>query len=155
VTRPPRRAGWELGVGLLAASRALFDELHARLAAQGHPDLRPAHGYAFQALGAEGATASELARRLGVTKQAAGKMAGELESLGYVTRAADARDARRRPLVLTARGADALERSVVVFDELRDEWACRAGAAELARAAEALDVLTDLYGRPGALRPVW
>jgi len=155
VTTPPRRAGWELGVGLLAASRALFDELHARLAAQGHPDLRPAHGYAFRAIGAEGATASELARRLGVTKQAAGKMAVELEALGYVTRAADPRDARRRPLVLTARGADALERSAAVFDELRDEWARRAGAAELERAADALELLTDLYGRPGALRPVW
>ncbi len=149
------RAGWELGVGLLAASRALFDELHARLAAEGHPDLRPAHGYAFQAIGSDGATASELARRLGVTKQAAGKMAAELEALGYVTRAADAQDARRRPLALTPRGADALARSAVILDELRDEWARRAGAAELERAADALALLVKLYGRGGSLRPVW
>jgi len=155
VTSAPRRAGWELGVELLAASRALFDELHARLAAQGHPDLRPAHGYAFRAIGAEGATASELARGLGVTKQAAGKMAAELAALGYVTRPLDPHDARRRPLVLTARGGDALERSAAIFDELRDEWARRAGAAELERTADALKLLTDLYGRPGALRPVW
>lgn len=150
----PGRAGWELGVGLLAASRALFDELHARLAARGHPDLRPAHGYAFQAIGS-GATASELARRLGVTKQAAGKMAAELEALGYVTREADAQDARRRPLLLTPRGVDALECSVAVFDDLRDEWARRVGAAELERAADALELLAELYGRGGSLRPVW
>lgn len=82
-------------------------------------------------------------------------MAAELEALGYVTRAADARDARRRPLVLTARGVDALERSAAVFDELRDEWAHCAGAAELERTAEALAALTELYGGPGALRPLW
>lgn len=144
-----------MGIALLAASRALFDELHSRLAEQGHPDLRPAHGYAFQAIGGAGATASEIARRLGVTKQAAGKMVTELEALGYVTRAADAHDARRRPLILTAHGVDALERSAAVFDELRDEWARHAGAAELERAAAALDLLTGLYGRPGAVRPVW
>lgn len=142
-------------MGLLAASRAIFDELHARLAEQGHPDLRPAHGYAFQVIGDAGATASELARRLGVTKQAAGKMVTELETLGYITRAADARDARRRPLALTASGVDALERSAAVFDELREEWARRAGTAELERSADALDALIDLYGRPGTLRPVW
>lgn len=142
-------------MGLLAASRALFDELHERLAEQGHPDLRSAHGYAFQAIGADGATASELARCLGVSKQAAGKMAAELVTLGYVIRATDPRDARRRPLVLTARGVDALERSAAVLDELRDEWARRTGAAELERAADALELLASLYGRPGSLRPVW
>ena len=46
--------------------------------------MRPAHGYAFQAIGAYGATATELGRRLGVTKQAAGQMVDELVRLGYV-----------------------------------------------------------------------
>lgn len=48
-------------------------------------------------------------------------MAAELEALGYVTRPLDPHDARRRPLVLTARGGDALQRSAAIFDELRDE----------------------------------
>ena len=50
--------GWLLGVQLLFASRALFDELHRRLAAAGHNRLRPPHGFLFQALGPDGATAS-------------------------------------------------------------------------------------------------
>ncbi|HXO23629.1 MAG TPA: hypothetical protein VN870_03555, partial [Streptosporangiaceae bacterium] len=33
-------------------------ELHAELARRGHPDLRPAHGFALQAIGPSGATAT-------------------------------------------------------------------------------------------------
>lgn len=149
------REGWELGVGLLAAARALFDELHRRLAEQGHADLRPAHGYAFQAMGASGATASELAARLRISKQAAGQMTAELERLGYVRRRTDSADARRRPLVLTARGVDALSRSEAILADLRREWASRAGASSLDEAAATLDRLVELYGQEGNLRPVW
>jgi DNA-binding MarR family transcriptional regulator len=38
----------------------------------------------MQAIGLDGATASELGRRLGISKQAAGKTAERLEALGYV-----------------------------------------------------------------------
>lgn len=149
------REGWELGVGLLMAARALFDELHRRLAEQGHPDLRPAHGYAFQAMSPSGATASELAGRLHISKQAAGQMAAELERLGYVRRDSDSRDARRRPLVLTPRGEDALSRSQAIFADLKHEWAARAGASNVEQAAATLDALMELYGQEGGLRPVW
>ena len=39
---------------ILRAGRAAIDELHRRLAQRGHPDVRPAHGYAFQAIGRGG-----------------------------------------------------------------------------------------------------
>ena len=149
-----RREGWELGVGLLMAARALFDELHRRLAEQGHAELRPAHGYAFQAISPSGATASELAGRLHITKQAAGQMAAELERLGYLRRGSDSDDARRRPLVLTARGRDALSRSQSILADLRREWVARAGASSVDEAAATLEALVDLYGE-GKLRPVW
>jgi hypothetical protein len=55
---------------LLAGFRTLIDQLHGELARRGHPHLRPAHGFTMQAIGLEGATASELGRRLGVSKQA-------------------------------------------------------------------------------------
>jgi DNA-binding MarR family transcriptional regulator len=151
----PPREGWELGVGLLMAAGALFDELHRRLAEHGHADLRPAHGYAFQAMGSTGATTSELAGRLHVTKQAAGQMAAELERRGYVRRGTDPADARRRPLVLTTRGVDALSRSAAIFADLQREWAARAGGSNVEEAATTLDALVELYGQDGRLRPVW
>ena len=40
----------------------------------------------------------------------------------YVKRGSDPRDARRKVILLTARGEDMLRRSVRIFDALRAEW---------------------------------
>jgi DNA-binding MarR family transcriptional regulator len=128
--------GWVLPLLLFGGFRTLVDRLHAELAQQGHPDLRPAHGFAMQAIGRGGATATELGRRLGVSKQAAGKTVDRLIELGYAERGADAADARRKLVRLTPRGYDALARSAAVFEQLRAEWAERLGV-ERVRALEA------------------
>src|SRR4051794_4157947 len=112
-TDPP---GFELPLRLLLGFRVLIDGLHAELARQGHPDVRPAHGFVLQAVGRHGTTAVELGRRLGVTKQAAAKHVEALERLGYLRRAADAADARRKLIRLTDRGVDCLARSARIFD---------------------------------------
>ncbi|MER7546532.1 MarR family winged helix-turn-helix transcriptional regulator [Actinomadura sp.] len=127
--------GFELPLRLFLAFRVIIDELHAELARQGHPDLRPMHGFVFQAIGPDGTTAVELGRRLGVSKQAAGKMVESLERAGYVERAADPRDARRKIVRLTARGTDSLVRAAQIFDRIRDDWV-RALGADRVRALE-------------------
>ncbi|GAA2421367.1 MarR family winged helix-turn-helix transcriptional regulator [Streptomyces pulveraceus] len=121
-------AGFELPLLLFAGFRSLIDELHRDLAEQGHADVRPAYGYALQAVGRDGATASEIGRRLGVSKQAAGKTVERLEGLGYVERVDDPRDGRRKLVRLTARGVDVLVRSAEGFDRLRARWAEALGA---------------------------
>lgn len=136
---------------ILRAGRAAIDELHRRLAQRGHPDVRPAHGYAFQAVGREGTTAGELGQRLGVTKQAAGQMVDELVRLGYVDRTPDPGDGRRRLVTLTPRGFDCLRASAEIFDELLAEW--RAQGDDVDAAITALGGVTELYG--GGLRPIW
>lgn len=134
--------GFELPLLLLAGFRTLIDELHARLAAEGHPGLRPATGFAMQAIGPRGATATEIAARLGVTKQAAGKTIDGLERVGYARREADPADGRRKLVVLTDRGRDALARSAQIFDDLRDEWAAQLGTERLQRLANDLRAVT-------------
>jgi DNA-binding MarR family transcriptional regulator len=123
--------GYELPLLLFAGFRSLVDQLHAELARQGHPDVRPAYGFAMQAIGHEGATASDLGRRLGISKQAAGKTVDRLEHLGYAQRVDDERDARRKLVKLTPRGVDALTRSAEIFDDLRAQWAKTVGAPRL------------------------
>src|SRR5271165_5550445 len=88
--------GFELPLLLFAAFRGIIDQLHAELARQGHPDVRPAYGFAMQAIGIDGATATEVGRRLGISKQAAGKTIDRLGELGYAERADDPADGRRR-----------------------------------------------------------
>ncbi|MEU1836152.1 MarR family winged helix-turn-helix transcriptional regulator [Micromonospora chersina] len=128
----PDRPGFVLPLLLLAGFRTLIDDLHAELARQGHPELRPAHGFVLQAVGAAGTTASDLGQRLGVSKQAAGKTVDRLVALGYLERADDPADARRKLVRMTAKGHDGLRRSAVVFDELRDRWAATLGPERVA-----------------------
>ena len=132
------RPGFELPLLLLAGFRALIDELHAELARQGHPHVRPVHGFAMQAIGPGGATASEVGRRLGVSKQAAGKTIDRLEELGYAERVDDPADGRRKLVRLTGRGIDSLDRSAVIFDGLRARWAAALGPGRLADLEDAL-----------------
>ncbi len=116
---------------LFAGFRTLIDRMHAELAKQGHPDLRPAYGFAMQAVGLHGATAGEVAGRLGISKQAAGKTIDRLTALGYATRAQDPADARRKLIHLTPHGLDCLSRSVAIFDRLRTEWITALGEQRL------------------------
>jgi DNA-binding MarR family transcriptional regulator len=115
--------GFELPLLLLAGFRTLIDQLHTELAARGHPDMRPVHGFAMQAIGTGGTTSGELGRRLGVSKQAAGKTVDRLAEIGYVDRRSDPADGRRKLVRLTPHGIDALLLSARIFDELHAEWA--------------------------------
>jgi DNA-binding MarR family transcriptional regulator len=145
--RPPAAVpGYELPLLLFANFRGIIDELHAELARQGHPDVRPAYGFAMQAIGRDGATASELGRRLGVSKQAAGKTVDRLEHLGYAERIDDAADARRKLVRLTPRGIDSLMRSAAIFDELRARWAASLGAERLESVEDALRAMAPASG---------
>lgn len=126
-----RTYGFELPMLLFAGFRSIIDELHAGLARRGHPDLRPAHGFALQAIGLSGATATETGRRLGISKQAAGKTIDRLEELGYVQRSGDESDRRRKLARLTPRGIAALGMSAMIFNDIRSRWEDTLGAARL------------------------
>jgi DNA-binding MarR family transcriptional regulator len=117
--------GYELPLLLFAGFRSIIDELHVELARRGHQDMRPAHGFAMQAIGFSGATATatEVGRRLGISKQAAGKTVERLEALGYVQRAGDGLDRRRKLVRLTPRGIEALTLSAEIFTDIRARWA--------------------------------
>src|ERR1700722_3540959 len=116
-------AGYELPLLLFAGFRSIIDEPHAELARRGHQDMRPAHGFAMQAIGINGATATEVGRRLGISKQGAGKTVERLEALGYVQRAGDGRGRGRKLVRLAPRGIEALTLSAEIFTDIRARWA--------------------------------
>jgi DNA-binding MarR family transcriptional regulator len=125
------RQGFELPLLLAGAFRALVDALHDELAARGHPDARPLHGFALQAVGPDGATVSELARRLGVTKQAAAKTATALEGLGYLHREPHPLDGRAVQLRRSPHGEEMLSLSAEIFARLRAQRADELGPRRL------------------------
>ena len=144
----PSPPGFELPLLLFAGFRSLIDDLHAELATRGHPDVRPAYGFAMQAVGIRGATASEIGRRLGVSKQAAGKTVDRLAALGYVERVDDQADGRRKLIRLTPRGVDSLRQAAEIFDELRARWAKTLGAARVAELEASLRTMVPAAGFP-------
>lgn len=67
----------------------MVDEVTVELERRGHPGVRPVHEFALRAIDAGADTASELGRRLAVTKQAAAKTLVALEEMKYVQREPD------------------------------------------------------------------
>jgi DNA-binding MarR family transcriptional regulator len=118
---------------LSMAVTVALDELHTELARRGHPNLRPVHGYALNAVHNGSDTASALAPILSMTKQGAAKVVKLLLDEGYLVEGpAAVGDARRKPLALTARGRAVIRLSERVQDGIEAEWARLAGERPVA-----------------------
>ncbi|MFF5242992.1 MarR family winged helix-turn-helix transcriptional regulator [Streptosporangium sp. NPDC000095] len=126
------RSGADLALLLLGGFRTLVDAAIAELARRGYEDVRPIHDFAMRAIAAGADSASELGRRLSISKQSAARTISVLQERGYVTRDTDPLDARRKRLEVTALGFDVLRQGEAIFDELRDQWEQQIGATELA-----------------------
>ena len=126
-------SGADLALLLLGGFRVLVDDAVEELAERGYEDVRPVHDFAMRAIAAGADNASELGRRLSVSKQAAAKTVAVLEERGYVERGADPLDARRKRLQVTALGFEVMRVGEAVFDELRDKWKRKIGAKQLDR----------------------
>jgi DNA-binding MarR family transcriptional regulator len=136
---------------LLATGNALVDGIHGGVVARGFADLRPAHGFAFARLVPAGATVSELAVHLGVTRQAAAQLIDELVVKGYVQRRPHPDDGRAQLIVLTERGWACTRAAEAAAADTVAVWAARVGEDRLAMLREVLAGLAPA----GRLRPTW
>ncbi|ELS52119.1 MarR family winged helix-turn-helix transcriptional regulator [Streptomyces viridochromogenes] len=140
-----------LSAALLAVAGELTQRIHDGVVARGFEGVRPAHGFAFARLAPGGATVTDLAVHLGVTKQAASQLVDEIVRKGYAERRPHPGDARARLVVLTERG-----------------WACTRAAEDAA--AEAVRAWAEVLGEGdvralldrlvriaphGPVRPAW
>jgi len=120
----------DLAIILVAANRCLNDRLVGAVRETGARDMRPAFGFVIRAVAAEEPTVGRLAELLGVTRQAASKLADEMVGRGYLLRAPDPSDRRRTRLRLSAKGRRVRERaaaeSAMIEAELRDAVGDRA-----------------------------
>ena len=135
--------------------RLLIDQLHGRLRALGWTDVRPAFGFVLLAARDQPTSVTEVAALMGITKQAASKLASAMVSGGYLQPGADPQDRRQRPLVLTSRGEELLAAVERIYGELEDSWARAIGAARVqAMRGDLVSVLSDPGdGRLPPIRP--
>jgi DNA-binding MarR family transcriptional regulator len=140
-----------LAVGLLSVSRALVDGISAGVHARGFDDLRPAHGFAFTRLAPGGATITQLAEHLDVSRQAAAQLVDELIAKGYVQRSRHPDDARARLITLTGKGWACTRAAEAATADTVRPWAAILGEQRL-RALQ--DDLLRIAPH-GPLRPAW
>jgi len=112
-----------------AVQRHMLERLHER----GFDDLDAAHLNVFQYPGPQGARPSELAGRLGVSKQALNYLLGELERTGYVERQPHPDDQRSKRIALTDRGTAAVGVIRDAVGEVEAAWARQLGADRFAQ----------------------
>ncbi|WP_405832423.1 MarR family winged helix-turn-helix transcriptional regulator [Streptomyces sp. NBC_01176] len=140
-----------LSAALLAVAGELTQRIHEGVVARGFEGLRPAHGFAFTRLAPDGATVTELAAHLGVTKQAASQLVDELVRKGYVERHPHPDDARARLIVLTERGRACTRAAEESAAEAVRPWAELLGEGEVGVLRERLLRIAPY----GPIRPAW
>jgi DNA-binding MarR family transcriptional regulator len=148
------RSGADLAQLLLGGFRVLADQATAELVARGYEEIRPVHEFALQAILSGVDNASDLGRRMAVTKQAAAKTIAALEERNYVAREPDPADKRRMRLYVTDHGLAMLREGEEIFDSLREQWEQQVGAALLGQVETTLRRLVGNSG--GRLdTPAW
>ncbi|MEV5801534.1 MarR family winged helix-turn-helix transcriptional regulator [Streptomyces collinus] len=140
-----------LSAALLAVASDLTQRINDGVVARGFTDVRPAHGFAFARLAPDGATVTDLAVHLGVTKQAASQLVDEIVRKGYAERRPHPADARARLVVLTGRGWECTRAAEAAAAEVVGGWVELLGEGEVRVLRERLLRLAPY----GPVRPAW
>jgi DNA-binding MarR family transcriptional regulator len=146
MTTDPTPAGPLIGALLAVSHRELQRRVNAGMAAAGLPEIRPAHAAVFQWLPPEGGRATEVAERIGTTKQAVGYLIDYLEQQGYLERVPDPRDGRALIVRRTERGWLVNQTARRLVEEVQADWASRMGPEKMDALIALLSELVDAFG---------
>ncbi len=124
-------------------ARAYSERAVNLLHEKGFTNITLFHTVLIANLDIEGTRITTLADRAGVTKQAMGQLAHELEKKGYVERKKDASDNRASLIGFTELGKDALRAAYDVKLILEAEYAALLGEKELAQLRNQLEKLLN------------
>ena len=114
-----------------------------RLHEHGFDDLEAAHLAVLQYPGPQGLRPSELAGRVGMSKQAVNYQLGRLERLGYLVREPDPGDQRSKRIVLTERGYASIPVIRGAVAEVEEAWSRELGAESFVQLRERLVELNE------------
>ena len=115
--------------------RALLATLHDRLGVK----LTSAQSLLFATLPVEGARQSDLAHRLGVSRQAVNELVGGLEQQGLVEVVPDPDSGRAKLVRPTTQGRESIEVALEIFAQLEAELRARIGDRRVDQLRGALD----------------
>ncbi|HTZ22487.1 MAG TPA: MarR family winged helix-turn-helix transcriptional regulator [Streptosporangiaceae bacterium] len=124
---------------LVALARLSWvNEITSRLERLGYAGFRRGDAAVMRVLSRGPLPVGRLGAGLGVSRQAARKIADTLEQRGYATTERDSRDSRQLNVTLTPVGRDYARAVIAITEELNQEVARRVGPAQLAAADSVL-----------------
>jgi DNA-binding MarR family transcriptional regulator len=117
-----------------------IEQLHRGFEERGFHGMRKAHGAVWRFVDLEnGSRLTELAERAGLTRQAVGEVADDLERLGYLERVPDPTDRRAKLIRPTDRGRAAWQAGVELLDDIERRWGERYGKRRIAELRRTLE----------------
>ena len=125
-------------MALIRAYEWFDDALIAWMHANGHPELTRSTSMIFSYLDPEGSRQAELARRIGISRQAVHKTLAEMVELGLVELVPDPTDQRAKVVTLTPLGRENVVLARRRLAELERELEARIGSELMASLREAL-----------------
>lgn len=143
-TTPPLTVGSMLRL----AWTELIDAVFEQLAAAGFEDLRFVHRPILRDVLTSNLRPSELATRLGISKQAANDLVREFEAKGYITLQPDPDDGRAKRIVATDRGWRASETAQEASNAVGRRWTELVGAERYTMFEEVLHAIVAATPQP-------
>jgi DNA-binding MarR family transcriptional regulator len=134
VSKKSTAAPYLFGDLLALARQSWVRQMASRLEQRGHSDYRRSDAAAVRLLRRGPVSIGGLGTMLGVTRQAARKVADGLEQRGYARTEQDAQDSRRLNVVLTPAGEGYARAAVEVIHALNRELCERVDPAQLSAA---------------------
>lgn len=129
---------------LFKAARLANERALSRAASEAaQPAVRPAHTALFPHLDFEGIRLTDLAARVGTTKQAVGQLVDDLVALGMVERVSDATDKRAKRIRFSRRGYAGLMQGLGVLRDLEQSLAATVGARRMRELHETLKLVIE------------
>jgi DNA-binding MarR family transcriptional regulator len=129
---------------VLNALGNLMAESRRLVVAEEEQELRPSHHRVIGHVPPAGISVTELADRVGMTKQGIGQFVTQLTESGHLAVAGDPEDRRVRIVTRTSKGDGAVRRLGTLLEGLEADWANRVGTQRYAEFRAILDEIAGL-----------
>ena len=140
-----------VGAQLRVVWQWVRDQLYAGVVAAGFDDLNAAHVGLWRYPGLEGLRPSQLADRVGITKQSVNDLLGHLEAHAYLRRVPDSGDGRARVIRLTSKGRRLEQTIYAAAGAAQLRIADILGSLRFGQLRSSLELLTEQLAGPLAV----
>ena len=134
---------------LVRATRTMTDETVDRMRARGIEKMQASYPRLLGNLDTEGTRLTALARRMGVSRQAAAQLTAEIEANGFVSRRTDPEDGRGVIVAFTPHGRAALAVAVEVMTGIERDYESVIGKEGLGVVKRHLKAILDRFDPQG------